>query len=368
MKKWITAGLILATMMACTNNNEQTVSGTITNAEGLEVSLIGFDSRGQADTLASTTLSESGKFSLPIKTGNLALYVLDVGDKSNIVLAFDSTESPVVTADYETLHQSYEVSKSKDSENIRNTYVESFGFERQLDSLMRGMQNAAQTGDDASRVQMADEYNKVRVAYKNFLIEKINKDSTDLGNFAIAQRLDPNQDLEFLVKVKNGLQPRLAGNVFFDQFANNVAQYKREVRAGMEAPEIELPSPEGDMVALSSLRGNYVLIDFWAAWCKPCRVENPNLVRIYEKYRDDNFEIFGVSLDRTHENWVEAIAQDNLPWAQVSDLQYWQSAAAQLYNVTAIPHTVLLDPDGIVIATKLRGKPLEDKLASIFGH
>lgn len=369
MKKWSIAVFVALFAMACTETNkEQTISGTIENAEGLDVSVIGFTSKGQPDTLATTTLPASGEFSLPIKTGRLGFFVFEVGEYSNIVLAFDSTQSPVVNADYNTMLETYEIKNSKDSKDIRDTYVGSYPYLFKMDSLMQGMQRAAQNPGNVDRAEMANEYNKVRKEYRDYLLSRIEDDSTSLGNFSVVQQLDPEQDLSYFIKVRNGLSPRMSGNVFFDNLANKIAQAENSIRPGSKAPDIVLPTPEGNEVALSSLQGNYVLIDFWAAWCKPCRVENPNLVRIYEKYKNDNFEIFGVSLDQTKDKWVAAIAEDKLPWPQVSDLKYWQSAAAQLYGVQAIPHTVLLDPEGVVIAIKLRGAQLEDKLSSIFGH
>jgi thiol-disulfide isomerase/thioredoxin len=117
---------------------------------------------------------------------------------------------------------------------------------------------------------------------------------------------------------------------------------------------------------LSSLKGKVVLIDFWASWCGPCRKENPNVVRIYNKYHNEGFEIFGVSLDRNRDSWLKAIKNDNLSWIHVSDLKYWQSEGARLYGVNSIPFTVLLDKDGKILAKGLRGKSLEDKLEEIF--
>ena len=108
------------------------------------------------------------------------------------------------------------------------------------------------------------------------------------------------------------------------------------------------------------------MIDFWAAWCKPCRAENPNVVRLYNQYKDKGFEVFGVSLDRTREDWLKAIEDDGLTWPQVSDLKYFNSAAAELYQIEAIPATYLLDPDGKIIAKDLRGPALEAKLAKLF--
>ncbi|MCB0839237.1 MAG: TlpA family protein disulfide reductase [Bacteroidetes bacterium] len=136
----------------------------------------------------------------------------------------------------------------------------------------------------------------------------------------------------------------------------------RSKMIGAVAPEISLPNPEGDTLRLSDFRGKIVLIDFWASWCGPCRRENPHVKKLYEKYKDQGFEILGVSLDRDKKSWVAAIEKDGLPWVHVSDLKYWQSVAARTYGVIAIPYTVLLDKEGKIAAKKLRGHQLEQKL------
>ncbi|MEM6630092.1 MAG: TlpA disulfide reductase family protein [Bacteroidota bacterium] len=134
---------------------------------------------------------------------------------------------------------------------------------------------------------------------------------------------------------------------------------------GSTAPEIALPSPQGDTLRLSSLKGKYVLIDFWASWCGPCRRENPNVVRVYNAYKDRGFEILGVSLDRSRAPWLQAIEKDGLKWLHVSALDYFNGPAAKTYGVGAIPYTVLIDPEGKIIAKNLRGRALENKLAKI---
>ncbi|RMG31990.1 MAG: TlpA family protein disulfide reductase [Bacteroidetes bacterium] len=165
---------------------------------------------------------------------------------------------------------------------------------------------------------------------------------------------------------------------FIDQYGGEqgtvAAQLHQDVQSlraqlvGGQAPEIHLPTPEGDSLRLSDLRGKVVLIDFWASWCGPCRRENPHVVRLYNKYKDKGFEILGVSLDRNKQSWVKAIEKDGLSWKHVSDLKYWQSEAARTYGVNAIPHTVLVDAEGKIIGKKLRGQALENKLAEIFGQ
>lgn len=136
---------------------------------------------------------------------------------------------------------------------------------------------------------------------------------------------------------------------------------------GALAPEISLPDPEGNSVSLSSTRGDYVLLDFWAAWCAPCRTENPNLVKAYNKYKDQGFEIFQVSLDQTRDAWMKGIKEDKLgDWIHVSDLKYWNSEVVQLYGIQAIPANYLLDPEGRIIDSNLRGEALQTKLSEIF--
>lgn len=359
---------------ACTQSNDvQTVSGKIENASGKQVDLIGFVN-GEPDTMGTEILPESGEFSIPVDGGRLAFYQLAVEDNGALVLAFDSTESPKIKADLHYINQRYSVQDSPDSERICQLFNNSVDYETKLDSAMKLMRSAARAGQNAERLELSIYYNDLRKEYKEYLLSFIDADTTSAANFSVLQRLDPKQDGAYFIKVRNGLAPRMQGNVFFDQLANNVAKIEHEMKMsaniglGKPAPDIVLPNPDGEEIALSSLRGNYVLVDFWASWCKPCRMENPNVVKLYNKYEDENFEIYGVSLDRNKDKWVKAIEQDNLSWKHVSDLQFWNSAAAKLYNVTSIPFTLLIDPDGKIVETKLRGKALADKLESIYGY
>lgn len=147
------------------------------------------------------------------------------------------------------------------------------------------------------------------------------------------------------------------------------SKLRASIVAGMDAPDIALPDRDGQIRRLSDLRGKVVLIDFWASWCRPCRMENPNVVNVYKRYKDKGFEIFSVSLDNNREAWLKAIEVDGLVWPNhVSDLRGWSSAGGRLYGISSIPATVLVGPDGKVLARNLRGAELERKLAEIFAQ
>ena len=138
---------------------------------------------------------------------------------------------------------------------------------------------------------------------------------------------------------------------------------------GKLAPDFEQEKPDGTKMKLSDLRGQVVLLDFWASWCGPCRKENPNVVNVYHKYKNDGFTVMNVSLDKSREAWLAAIEKDGLVWPNhVSDLKFWSNEAAQLYKVSGIPFTVLIDKEGKIIGTNIRGEALGETLKSIFGH
>ena len=164
-----------------------------------------------------------------------------------------------------------------------------------------------------------------------------------------------------LDSIASKFPPEISKSEYVIQLKKMVDEMKKTA-IGVVAPDFTMNDPEGKPVQLSSLRGKVVLIDFWASWCGPCRQENPNVVKLYQKYNSKGFEIIGVSLDRVKDEWVKAIKDDQLSWIHVSDLQFWQNTAARLYSVNSIPMTYLLDKEGKIIAKGLKTAQLEEKL------
>lgn len=195
--------------------------------------------------------------------------------------------------------------------------------------------------------------------------------------FSFLSYLDWTNDLNFIEDITNQIKKAQPNYKYTLLLVENLNRYKTFIEqkaladqnnpgaVGKEAPDFALPDPKGKMIRLSSYRGKYVLVDFWASWCGPCRQEMPTVVEAYKKYKGKNFDVLGVSLDNNKENWLKAIQSDGMIWKQVSDLKMWESTVVPLYKIEGIPATYLVDPKGIVIARDLRGPALEKKLDEV---
>ena len=221
----------------------------------------------------------------------------------------------------------------------------------------------------------SDRLEKLDVDFKNYLIRYIDTVSDPVvAMFAVGYtRGIPMKELNQAVP---GLVKRFPNHsgvaAIVKQYESYLAKEnepKKEANSkpsiGDMAPEITMNDENGKSFSLSELRGKYVLVDFWASWCAPCRAENPNVVAAFQKYKGKNFTVLGVSLDKDKNEWLKAIKADNLQWKQISDLKYWNSASVELYGFDGIPYNVLIDPTGKIIATELREQALDKKLAEV---
>jgi peroxiredoxin len=210
---------------------------------------------------------------------------------------------------------------------------------------------------------------KLNMDRNTFVFNFIQKHSGRVTSafIVVANNMMQAMDMTQLEQIANGFDAKTGQSQWVKTIRDHVASFKRTA-IGQPFPDITLKTPDDQPVSISDYagKGKYVLLDFWAAWCGPCRNANPRVVELYRRYREKGFEIVGISLDQSKEAWVKAIKDDNLTWPHMSDLNYWQSAAAKLYSVSSIPHTVLLDKDGKIIAKGLYVDGLATKLAEIF--
>ncbi|MFC2176610.1 redoxin domain-containing protein [Bacteroidota bacterium] len=374
MQKLFFSCFISLLFLASCNVDDVVIKGEFLNSEG-EIAVIQKLSSTSVVSLDSVEIDDDGTFKLSIpEVVEPGFYKLGVGEDNYIVLLIDKGEKLEVTGNSLNLSQNYDVSGSKGSEELRTlNQVLQANFE-QTDSLKKAFQVYQQSGTNMdSIIPVFDQiYKKMLQANRQFVIDFIGEHSTSLASLSAVQSLSPDVDIDVYNQVAENLAAVMPTSEYVKTFKaklasiNSVHQAATRTQIGSEAPEIALKTPEGNTIKLSDFRGKTTLIDFWASWCKPCRMENPNVLKVYNRFKDKGFEIYGVSLDKDHANWVQAIKQDNLTWKHGSELQFWQSSFVAVYNLEGIPMTYLIDENGIIIAKGLRGEELEQKLEEIF--
>jgi peroxiredoxin len=240
-------------------------------------------------------------------------------------------------------------------------------FSEKYNKVYNDYQMAAQTGDTAKAAQLMKEIESGEKEMKQMQIDFIKNNPSSFAAPQLLSGLTYDMEGSEIETYINALDTAVANTETIRTLKTRVEKMKAAA-IGQKAPDFTLNDPDGNPVSLYSKVGaKLLLVDFWAAWCGPCRQENPNVVKVFNEYNKKGFDVFGVSLDRTKDDWVKAIANDKLTWTHVSDLQYWNSAAAQMYAVSAIPANFLLDENGVIIGRNLRGEVLYNKVKEVLG-
>ena len=372
MQKILISLSVILLLSFCDGNKKNSsfqLKGTLSDSKAETLYLEKLGSAKQV-IIDSVILDENGNFEFTNYTPKIGFYRIKTNDKNFAMLVLDSADKVTITGSVKDLGNTFKVEGSSETTIFIEYNNLSKSSEIKLDSLNKEFQVLMETNkmdsirmDSLSAIFEAP-YNSIINQSNTLMVDKISKNTNMYSSIMAIQALDPDKYSDLYKSLDAGLSKKFPKDKNVIMF-HEVVERMLSTNIGQFAPEISLPSPDGKEIALSSLKGKLVLIDFWASWCDPCRKEMPNVIKIYSKFKNKGFEIYGVSLDQDKEKWMEAITKDGINWPQVSDLKYWDNLAARIYNVQGIPYTVLIDKDGKIIAKNLRGQELEKKIAEV---
>lgn len=339
------------------------VDGQITGGAGQTIFLDQMSLQGNV-SVDTAILNKEGQFKLKGTLPDEGLYMLRFTQNKTWPLVLNGGKV-TVNGNYDDVFD-YTVTGSQASKQLA-TFIQNLGSsQKKLQEFTQQFQQMQSQGASREQLMQVQIQYQQQVSYlQNLTVSFVDTvKSPHLALFG-ASLLDINENTELIKKVVERVEDKVPNSPFLVDFKNKLSQINR-LAIGSKAPNFTLKSQKGESFSLYDMDAEYILIDFWASWCRPCRIENPNLVKTYAEYKDKGFEVFSVSLDKNMQRWVSAIDQDNLTWKyHGSELKGWQCSVAQDYNVRSIPATFLVDGNFNIVAKNLRGNALENKLAEL---
>ena len=344
--------------------NQFVLTGKADVADGTKVYVLQADQNNQPFIKDSTTV-QSNNFKFQGISSTPQISYIQVEGVNGYVLAI--LENGDIKADlFKDSISKSKVYGTKSNDDFIKYKSETKFLVDDMNNISYEAQDAIMTGDVSTAMELEKEYNskerEVMLYEWDFIIDNLDSymSALLLEVFMIENKVNKDSIIDVYESFSNRIKVSDVGK----NIADLLRQYENPIEVGETAPDFTAPSINGSDVTLSEevSKNNVTLLDFWAAWCRPCRVENPNLVRLYKSYNKDGFDIIGVSLDRTKEQWEQAVEDDNLLWTQVSNLNFWNDPIARRYSIRAIPQSFLINKEGVVIGKNLRGNDLEESI------
>ena len=378
MKKLLVGILMIAGTISCNEKTEKgkfTVTGDVKNSVDQKIFLEQLYFSQKDPEVIDTGEIKNGKFTVSGIAPEEGLYRLRFQKQETGYIFINDAPKIIFKADVKDMSLTGPEFNTHANKLFKNFLLGVDGRQKNMTALSAEIDSLQKnkSSDSIVKLKIID-LNKEGVDFKTFIVKSIDTTSDPvvaMFSLGYTRGIDP-AELKTVIPNLSKRFPKHNG------VATIISQYnellvKKEAPpvqkgkpvVGSEAPDFSMADASGKQIALSSFKGKYVLIDFWASWCGPCRGENPNIVANYNKFKNKNFTILGVSLDEDKTKWLEAIKKDKLLWTQVSDLKGWNSASVPLYGFDGIPYNVLIDPTGKIIATELRGEELGRKLGEI---
>jgi peroxiredoxin len=349
--------------MACKDKSKFEIGGKFENAAPKsKVYLYAID-KNQETAIDSTVLSDKGEFKFVNSTPDVDFFKVKINSSEYIIIVKNG-DAIKLEADLSSPVLDYKLSGAEDADKLEELNKHRNQYVAKLTALEKQFQdNVAKNPESRQAIfnQMSPELIKVKQELIEYILKFAMDNTSSLASFYAINSLNPSDYEQEILAYADKIKSNFNKNEAVTEFLVKMAKL-RSVQVGQTAPDFNMPTIDGKTVRLSALRGKYVMLDFWASWCQPCRQENPNVVRIYNKYKNKNFTIVGISLDKDVAAWKQAVAQDGLTWTHGSELNDFESPTVRTYQVDAIPASFIIDPAGKIIAKNLHGEELDSFL------